>query len=180
MVITVLSSTRTVSCAPNPISGKHLIFQMGSEEFAIHVMNVREIMKMQSITAVPQAESTIRGVINLRGKIVPVIDLHSNLGLRASENTDLTCIIVIRIPTNGGERSAGIVVDSVAEVLTLNIEDVEPAPDFGLGRIRHHIRGMAKMQGRVQIVLDIEQVLRGENMVSRDEHECGSEIDARS
>jgi purine-binding chemotaxis protein CheW len=166
-------NTPSIKMFPSPateISGKHLIFQLGSEEFAINVMNVKEIMKMQAITSVPQTPSFVQGVINLRGKIVPVINLRRKFGIEDREDTDLTCIVVVRMQVDGGEQPVGIVVDGVVEVLTFNGEDIEDTPDFGLDGVMPYVRGMAKIKGRVKIVLDIEQVLRGnqlERMVAR-------------
>lgn len=153
------------------ISGKHLIFQLGFEEFAINVMNVKEIMKMQAITTVPQTPSFVQGVINLRGKIVPVINLRRKFGIEDRENTDETCIVVVRMQVEGGEQPVGVVVDGVVEVLTFNQEDIEDTPDFGLDGVASYVRGMAKVKGRVKIVLDIDQVLHRnqlERMISRD------------
>jgi purine-binding chemotaxis protein CheW len=166
-------NTPSIKMFPSPaaeISGKHLIFQLGSEEFAINVMNVKEIMKMQAITSVPQTPSFVQGVINLRGKIVPVINLRRKFGIEDREDTELTCIVVVRMQVDGGEQPVGIVVDGVVEVLTFNSEDIEDTPDFGLDGVMPYVRGMAKIKGRVKIVLDIDQVLRGnqlERMVAR-------------
>jgi purine-binding chemotaxis protein CheW len=160
-------NTPSIKIVPAPatqISGKHLIFQLGSEEFAINVMNVKEIMKMQAITIVPQTPSFVQGVINLRGKIVPVINLRRKFGIEDREDTDLTCIVVVRMQVDGGEQPVGIVVDGVVEVLTFNHEDIEDTPDFGLDGVMPYVRGMAKVKGRVKIVLDIDQVLHGNQL----------------
>jgi len=159
-------SIKTMPVPAAQISGKHLIFQLGSEEFAINVMSVKEIMKMQSITIVPQTPSFVQGVINLRGKIVPVINLRRKFGIEDRDDTDLTCIVVVRMQVEGGEQPVGIVVDGVVEVLTFNHEDIEDTPDFGLDGVMPYVRGMAKVKGRVKIVLDIDQVLHG-NQIER-------------
>jgi purine-binding chemotaxis protein CheW len=156
-------STPSMSIVPAPVkqlTGKHLIFQLGTEEFAINVMNVKEIMKMQPITVVPQTPSFVQGVINLRGKIVPVINLRRKFGIEDREYTELTCIVVVRMRVEGGEQPVGVVVDGVVEVLTFNAEDIEDTPDFGLDGMMPYVRGMAKVKGRVKIVLDIDQVLQ--------------------
>jgi purine-binding chemotaxis protein CheW len=160
-------NTPSIKIVPNSatqISGKHLIFQLGAEEFAINVMNVKEIMKMQAITIVPQTPSFVQGVINLRGKIVPVINLRRKFGIEDREDTDLTCIVVVRMQVEGGEQPIGIVVDGVVEVLTFNHDDIEDTPDFGLDGVMPYVRGMAKVKGRVKIVLDIDQVLHGNHL----------------
>jgi len=160
-------STPSITVMPTlvkHVTGKHLIFQLGAEEFAINVMNVKEIMKMQSITVVPQTPAFVQGVINLRGKIVPVINLRRKFGIEDREDTDLTCIVVVRMQVDGGEQPVGIVVDGVVEVLTFNHEDIEDTPDFGLDDVMPYVRGMAKVKGRVKIVLDIDQVLHGSQL----------------
>lgn len=157
-------SIPSISVMPLPLKqavGKHLIFQLGTEEFAISVMNVKEIMKMQPITVVPQTPSHVQGVINLRGKIVPVINLRRKFGIEERPDTDLTCIVVVRMQADGGEQPVGIVVDGVVEVLTFNAEDIEDSPDFGLDGVMPYVRGMAKVKGKVKIVLDINKVLQG-------------------
>jgi purine-binding chemotaxis protein CheW len=146
------------------ISGKYLILQLGNEEFAISVMSVKEIMKMQAITLVPQTPPFVQGVINLRGKIVPVINLRRKFNIAEREDTDQTCIVVVRMLAEGGEQPVGVVVDGVVEVLTLNQEEIEDTPDFGLGDVMPYVRGMAKVKGRVKILLDIDQVLGGQQL----------------
>jgi purine-binding chemotaxis protein CheW len=145
------------------LPGKFLIFQLGEEQFAISVMNVREIMKMQDITSVPQAPHYVQGVLNLRGRIVPVVSLRRKFDMGEKENTELTCIVVVRLTGHRAEHSIGVVVDSVVEVLTLNPDDVEDAPDFGLNTTGSYVRGIAKVKGSVKILLDIDQVLGNEH-----------------
>lgn len=157
-------SLKIVSSPATQVGGKHLIFQLGTEEFAINVMNVKEIMKMQAITTVPQTPHFVQGVINLRGKIIPVINLRRKFGIEDREDTDLTCIVVVRMRVDGGEQPVGIVVDGVVEVLTFNHEDIEDTPDFGLDGVMPYVRGMAKVKGRVKIVLDMDQVLHSDQL----------------
>jgi purine-binding chemotaxis protein CheW len=146
------------------IGGKYLILQLGNEEFAISVMSVKEIMKMQAVTLVPQTPPFVQGVINLRGKIVPIINLRRKFNIAESEDTDQTCIVVVRMLAESGEQPVGVVVDGVVEVLTLNQEEIEDTPDFGLGDVMPYVRGMAKVKGRVKILLDIDQVLSGQQL----------------
>lgn len=141
--------------------GKYLIFKLGQEEFGTSVLKVKEIMKMQEVTVVPQAPPSVQGVINLRGKIIPVINLRRKFGLEEQQPTDLTCIIVLRIQLDGGEQPMGIVVDGVVEVLTLAQDDIEDSPDFGMETSAPYVMGMAKIRGKVKILLDIDQVLSG-------------------
>ncbi len=144
-------------------TGKYLIFQLGDEEFGVGVLKVKEIMKMQEVTSVPQTPTFVQGVINLRGKIVPVINLRRKFKLSEQESTERTCIVVVRMQINGIEQPMGIVVDGVVEVLTLSSDDIEDTPDFGLDGIAPYVQGMAKVKSKVKILLDIDQVLSGQN-----------------
>ena len=162
MAVAMWTTAPGAQSATDPRAGKYLIFQLGEEEFGVSVLKVKEIMKMQEITLVPQTPAFVRGVINLRGKIVPVINLRRKFRLPERENTELTCIVVVRVPTDGGEQPMGIVVDGVVEVLTVSADDIEDTPDFGLEVMTPYVRGMAKIKGRVKILLDIEQVLNGQ------------------
>ena len=140
-------------------AGKYLTFQLTSEEFGIRVLKVREIMGLQEITAVPQTPTHVKGVINLRGKVVPVVDLRLKLGLPAAEYTQRTCIIVTQIQGESGPVLIGIVVDGVSEVLNLTAQEIEDTPDFGDETGVRYLLGMAKVKGKVKILLDIDQVL---------------------
>lgn len=145
-------------------AGKYLIFELGNEEFGISVLQVREIMKMQEITSVPQAPHFVQGVINLRGRIVPVMNLRRKFKMPDQAYTDRTCIVVIRVQANDGEQSVGIIVDGVVEVLLLSQDDIEDRPDFGHETNSSHIRGMAKNKGKVKILLDMDCVLSIEEL----------------
>ena len=140
-------------------AGKYLTFQLANEEFGIRVLKVREIMGLQEITAVPQTPSHIKGVINLRGKVVPVIDLRLKFGMPPQEYTPRTCIIVMRTRQADEEMMVGMIVDGVVEVLNLAASDIEDTPDFGPGVVTPYLTGMAKIKGRVKILLDIDHVL---------------------
>ena len=140
-------------------AGKYLTFQLAKEEFGIRVMKVREIMGLQEITAVPQTPMHIKGVINLRGKVVPVVDLRLKFGLDAAEYTQRTCIIVTQVQGESGSILMGIVVDGVSEVLSLTAQEIEDTPDFGEAIAGGYLLGMAKVKGKVKILLDIDRVL---------------------
>ena len=140
-------------------AGKYLIFGLGSEEFGIQVLRVREIMGVQDITAVPQTPSHVKGVINLRGKVVPVIDLRLKFGLPATDYTQRTCIIVTQVQGGSAPVMMGIVVDGVSEVLNLSGSEIEDTPDFGDSAGTQYLLGMAKVKGKVKILLDIDRVL---------------------
>jgi purine-binding chemotaxis protein CheW len=145
-------------------AGKYLIFELGNEEFGVSVLQVKEIMKMQQVTMVPQTPAFVQGVINLRGRIVPVLSLRSKFSMSEAEYTDRTCIIVVRVETQGGEQAIGIIVDSVVEVLFVSADDIEDTPDFG-GEVKTtYLRGIAKSKGKVKILVDIDRVLSSQEL----------------
>lgn len=145
-------------------AGKYLTFQLGNEEFAIQVLRVREIMGVQEITAVPQTPAYVKGVINLRGKVIPVVDLRLKFGLPELEYTQRTCIIVVQIQGEAEKLLIGVIVDAVSEVLTLQAAEIEDTPDFGSGVATPYLLGMAKIRGKVKILLDIDQVLSSQDV----------------
>ena len=140
-------------------AGKYLTFLIGKEEFGVAVLKVREIMGILDITAVPQTPAYLKGVINLRGKVIPVVDLRLKFGLESIDYTQRTCIIVVQLQGSAGSLLMGIVVDEVSEVLTLASSDIENTPDFGANVETKYILGMAKVKGKVKILLDINEVL---------------------
>jgi purine-binding chemotaxis protein CheW len=140
-------------------SGKYLTFHLDKEEFGIQVLKVREIMGVQDITVVPQTPDYVRGVINLRGKVIPVVDLRLKFSLAEKEYTQRTCIIVVQVEAGELSMLMGIIVDGVSEVLTLAADDIENTPDFGQGVETPYLLGMAKIKDRVKILLDIDEVL---------------------
>jgi len=145
-------------------AGKYLTFQLGNEEFAIQVLCVREIMGVQEITAVPQTPSHVKGVINLRGKVIPVVDLRLKFGLPELEYTQRTCIIVVQIQGEVDKLMIGVIVDAVSEVLTLQGSEIEDTPDFGNGVPTPYLLGMAKIKGKVKILLDIDRLLSAQDV----------------
>jgi purine-binding chemotaxis protein CheW len=146
-------------------SGKYLAFLLGREEFAIQVLKVREIMGIQDITAVPQTPMFVKGVINLRGKVIPVVDLRLKFGLPEVEYTARTCIIVVQIQGPEGSPSlTGLVVDEVSEAVNIGAAEIEDTPDFGDGVSTPYILGMAKGKGKVKILLDIDRVLQAQEL----------------
>lgn len=139
--------------------GKYLTFSLDEEEYGIGILKIREIIGMMPITGVPQTPTFVKGVINLRGKVIPVIDLRLKFKMESMDYTDRTCIIVVEIEGNAEIVQIGIVVDSVSEVLNIKGEDIETTPTFGIKLNTDYILGMAKMEGSVKILLDIDQVL---------------------
>jgi purine-binding chemotaxis protein CheW len=145
-------------------AGKYLTFQLANEEFGIRVLKVREIMGIQEITAVPQTPAHVKGVINLRGKVVPVIDLRLKFSLPAAEYTQRTCIIVTQVQGESASVLMGVVVDGVSEVLTLAGTEIEDTPDFGEEISTSYLLGMAKVKDKVKILLDIDKVLSSQEL----------------
>jgi len=141
--------------------GKYLTFSLASEEYGIGILKVKEIIGMMKTTPVPQTPEFIKGVINLRGKVIPVIDLRLRFGMEAIDYTDRTCIIVVEIQGESTRLHTGIVVDSVSEVLNIKGSDIEDTPTFGTRLNTDYILGMAKLGGGVKILLDIDRVLNG-------------------
>ena len=142
------------------LSGKYLSFRLAREEYAIPILTVREIIGVMNITPVPHAPRDVRGVINLRGKIVPVVDLRRRFSMSDTENTPETCIIVVTLNEGKASFDTGILVDSVREVLEIRGDDISPPPPLGKGLSNDFILGMAKTKEGVTILLEIEGVLK--------------------
>ena len=145
-------------------AGKYLTFVIGKEEFGIGVLKVREIMGIQDITPIPQTPPYLKGVINLRGKVIPVIDLHLKFGLPGVGYLERTCIIVVQVTSGAVPLMMGIVVDEVSEVITMTASDIEDTPDFGAKIATSYILGVAKIRGKVKILLDIDEVLTSQEI----------------
>jgi len=144
--------------------GKYLTFTLAAEDYGLEILKVREIIGMMDITAVPQTPEYVKGVINLRGRVIPVIDLRLKFGLEAAEYGERTCIIVVEVQSEMGSVQMGVVVDSVSEVLNINGEDIEPSPSFGTRLKTQYILGIAKANGSIKILLDIDKVLTSDEM----------------
>lgn len=166
MPTTLIAPSEAPAAAADIRAGKYLTFQLAEEEFGIGVLKVREIMGLQEITTVPQTPGHIKGVINLRGKVVPVIDLRLKFGFSAAEYTQRTCIIVTQVRGESGSILMGIVVDGVSEVLNLSGSEIEDTPDFGEDIATQYLLGMAKVKGKVKILLDIDRVLSSQELRS--------------
>jgi purine-binding chemotaxis protein CheW len=141
-------------------AGKYLTFQLSKEIYGIEILKVREIVGLMEITAVPQTAGYIRGVVNLRGKIIPVLDLRRKFKMDDVEFTKQTCIITTQVPGKTGPVLVGLVVDAVHEVLMVNPADVEPVPEVGDNLQKKFILGLAKGKDKVTILLDIEEVVQ--------------------
>ena len=153
-----LMSTETKS--PDSLAGKYLTFALHRESYGVDVLKVREIIRMTSITAVPQMPDFVRGVLNLRGKIIPVMDLRRRFQFPAQEDNSQTCIVVaqVRLP-DGKATQMGLVVDGVEEVINLGASDIEETPNFGGQISTDYIVGIAKVKGQVKALLDIDGVV---------------------
>jgi len=145
--------------------GKYLTFTLAGEEYGIGILKIREIIGMMPVTSVPQSPDFVKGVINLRGKVIPVIDLRLRFGMLPMDYTERTCIIVVQIDLQDTPLNIGIVVDSVSEVLNISGGNIENTPTFGTQMNTEYIQGMAKIEGGVKILLDIDKVLT-ENEIS--------------
>jgi purine-binding chemotaxis protein CheW len=152
-----ISERQTTRAATATLGGKYLTFKLAGEEYGLEILKVREIIKIMDITAVPQMPSFVKGVVNLRGKVIPVIDLRLRFGLAEAEHTEETCIIVVNV---GAEM--GVVVDTVQEVLDITDQQIEPPPALGNDVDTQFILGMGKVGDRVKILLDINRVLTGD------------------
>ena len=147
-----------VTMALQEREGKYLTFTLANEDYGLEILKVREIIGMMDITAIPQTPAYVKGVINLRGKVIPVIDLRLKFGLPPMEYGERTCIIVVEVKTQDAMQM-GVVVDTVSEVMNINGGDIEPAPSFGTRVDTKYILGIAKARGTIKILLDIDQVL---------------------
>lgn len=163
--MTQTSSQRVVAAAVPPQPGaetqidQYLTFMLGGEIFAIGILSIKEIIEYSSLTEVPMMPACIRGVINLRGAVVPVIDLAVRFGRGPAPVTKRTCIVIIEVMVNGERQDIGVVVDAVNEVLEIPLADIEPPPSFG-ARIRtDFMRGMGKVNQKFVILLDVDHVL---------------------
>ncbi|MFA5864561.1 MAG: chemotaxis protein CheW [Phycisphaerae bacterium] len=139
--------------------GKYLTFSLADQEYGIGILKVREIMGMLPITAVPQAPDFVRGVINLRGKVIPIVDFRLKFGMAPAQQTEKTCIIVVSVEGSQEDILIGLIVDSVSEVMNIKETDIENPPAFGMDMNTDFILGMAKINNGVKILLDINRVL---------------------
>lgn len=153
--------------------GKYLTFALGPEEYGLEILKVREIIGYMDITAVPRTPHYVKGVINLRGQVIPVIELRAKFGMETAEITDQTCIIVVEIVQGDRTFSTGIVVDRVQEVLDIEGGNIEAAPQFGGTVDTEFILGMGKIGESVKILLDIDQVLAGDDLNCLQRHPVG-------
>ena len=147
-------------------AGKYLTFSLGQEQYGLEILKVREIIGYMEITAVPQTPHHVKGVINLRGQVIPVIDLRAKFGMATVDTTEQTCVIVVEISQNNRQFNTGIVVDRVEEVLDVDGQDIEATPEFGSSVNTDFILGIGKVGESVKILLDIDKVLGSDDFTS--------------
>jgi purine-binding chemotaxis protein CheW len=168
-----VTTARTRNGTP---ADKYLTFALGAEEYGVPVLKVREIIKMMDITPVPQVPPHVKGVINLRGRVIPVVDLRAKFALPRQDYTERTCIIVVDVAPSDAAMLVGVVVDTVSEVLSIAGESIQPTPDFGGQFSADYVCGIAKVKDTVKILLDLDLVLGSD---VRSPAACGS-LDATS
>ncbi|MBI4619442.1 MAG: purine-binding chemotaxis protein CheW [Desulfobacterales bacterium] len=170
------SASKTLGELANK-EGKYLTFGLRGEEYGLEILKVKEIIGIMNITFVPHTPMYVKGVINLRGKVIPVIDLRLKFGMDSLEYNERTCIVVVDIADKSGNKvMVGIVVDSVSEVLNIKAEEIEDTPTFGVRLNTDYILGMAKVKGGIKILLDIDEVLEAEEAAAWDSADNHSEL----
>lgn len=159
MADSIIRDTNTKSSTAR--EGKYLTFSLGNEEYGLEILKVREIIGYMNITAVPRTPNFVKGVINLRGQVIPVIDLRLRFGMEPADITDQTCIIVAEVNQNGRAFNAGLIVDRVQEVLDIDKEEIEEPSNLGSTVQTDFILGIGKVGNTINILLDIDQILSG-------------------
>lgn len=140
-------------------AGKYLTFRLADESYGLPILKVQEIIAMMKVTRMPRSADYVRGVINLRGKIIPVLDLRVKFAMPAVDDTDRTCIIVVQIASGGDNLTTGLIVDEVSEVINIVGDQIEPPPAFGASVDTDFVLGMGKVAQKVVILLDVDRVL---------------------
>jgi purine-binding chemotaxis protein CheW len=165
-VVQSAKSARTAAVAPVADSApqQYLTFTLGGEMFAVAILNVKEIIEYGTVTEIPMMPGFIRGVINLRGAVVPVIDLSCRFGGKSSQVARRTCIVIVELEQEDQKHDIGVMVDAVSEVLEIPLADIEPPPSFGAKIRTDFISGMGKVGGRFVIILDVARVLSVEEI----------------
>ena len=161
------ANTNTTVAGPDAgQAGQYLTFVLGAETFAIGIMAIKEIIEYSSLTEVPMMPAYVRGVINLRGAVVPVLDLPVRFGKAASAVTKRTCIVIIEVVLGSERQTLGLVVDAVNAVLDIPSSDIEPPPAFGASIRTEFIRGMVKVNSKFVILLDVDHALAADELQS--------------
>lgn len=140
-------------------AAKYLTFTLGNEEYAVGVLKVREIIKLMEITAVPQVPPYVKGVVNLRGRVIPIVDLRVRFGLPAVQYAERTCIVVVELGLQDSAALIGLIVDAVSDVLTIATDDLTDAASVGGPKETGYVEALARVKGRVKILLNIDRLL---------------------
>lgn len=170
-------SARTPLPVPGAEPGQYLTFMLGTEVFAIGILAIKEIIEYSSLTVVPMMPSAVRGVINLRGAVVPVMDLAARFGRASTAIARRTCIVIVEVDHAGERHDVGVIVDAVNAVLDIGAADIEPRPSFGARIHGDFIRGMGKVGGRFVILLDVDRVLSLDDPSAADAAEAPVTVD---
>ncbi len=157
--MTTTMEKETVSAIGIRLAGKYLTFQLANEHYGLEILKVQEIIGMMKVTQVPKAPPYVRGVVNLRGKVIPVLDLRVKFGLNMVSDSEKTCIIVLQIAAGGQPLVMGVIVDEVSEVLEVRSEQIEPPPAFADQVDSRFLMGMGKLGNKVVMLLDADRVL---------------------
>lgn len=157
--------TPVASAAPTTLAGKYLTFGLGHEEYGLEILKVREIMGLMEITAIPRVPSYVRGVVNIRGQVISVVDLRAKFGMPETANTDQTCIIVVETQLAHRKISTGLIVDRVSEVLDIPADAIENPPEMYSHTATEFILGIGKVGPTVKFLLDINQVLNHQEIL---------------
>lgn len=150
------------------MAGKYLTFQLGGEIYGIQILKVQEIIGMMAITHVPKTPAFVRGVINLRGKVIPVIELRRKFGMESVADGERTCIVVVQVSWTAGTVTMGMLVDEVSEVLNITADQIEGAPSFGASVRTDFLLGMGKVGQKVVMLLEMDKVLANEEVAALD------------
>ncbi len=156
------TNVTTTQDATVPGSQQVLTFVLGGETYGVDILRVQEIRGWSAVTKIPHAPPQVLGVLNLRGSIVPIVDMRMQFNLERAEYTAITVIIVLSVQSRTGRRDFGVVVDGVSDVVTVNEAQVKPAPDLGSRAATEHIRGLMPVSDRRGVVLDIDRLIGGQ------------------
>lgn len=160
--------TEAVESVNAATAGLYLTFALGDETYGLGILKVQEIIGIMDVTKVPRTPEYVRGVINLRGKVIPVVELRLKFGMDKLEDTERTCIIVVQVESAGGAVTTGVIVDEVAEVLDIREDQIEPPPSFGASVDTEFILAMGKVDEKVVMLLDVDKVLGGSALAGVD------------
>lgn len=156
----MMSATMTLERrGVDQLAGRYMGFQLGKETFGVEILKVQEIIGMLDVTAVPRTPDFVRGVINLRGRVIPVVDLRRKFNLPAIPDTELTCIVVVQVQVGPDEVTMGVIVDQVSEVMNITAGNVEPTPSLGHAEAEEFLLGVGKFNQTVVLLLDVDRIL---------------------